>query len=515
MSGLNTSANPIVVARPDREASGSRARRAVWIVALVVLFSTAAIYESTHLSALTRPEVWVHLRTGSWILENRAIPHTGLFSQYPNLAWSDSSWLFDAMLGGTYKLFGLRAIPILLMLLKMVIAAGTFLLAYSRRGDFWKAVALSVLAQYVLSGLQPLPYVFSILFFAIELGLLVGSRRSGSARGLWLLPLLFFVWANLHIQFGAGLVMLGVFLIASLIEHWLRSMDVNWMSRRIVLLPLIQVSAISAASLLATFATPYGFRLLPAVFRTLYSDVAFEHFAEMASMSFRRPQDYLLMLLVMFAFLALGRRRSLEVFELFILLGGTAVAFRIQRDTWLALLPAIVVLSTTSFVEFRENDSQSKTLRAWEWGAVAATTAMVLVVAMVRLPDRNALMNRISQNFPVRACDYIASSSLSKPLFNEYSWGSFLTWYLPEYPVVVDSRAELYGGDMLTKYFDVVGGKERLDFDPMVAGAGTLLLERNSAMAKAMKDLPALSSQYRLVYSDELADVFVPTNNER
>ena len=500
--------------RPDREASGSLVRRVVWIVALVVLFSTAAIYESTHLSALTRPEVWVHLRAGSWILESRAIPHTGLFSQYPNLAWTDSSWLFDALLGVTYKLFGLRAIPILLMLLKAGIAAGTFVLAYSRRGYFWKAVALSALAQYVLSGLQPLPYVFSILFFAIELRLLVSSRHSGSTRGLWFLPPLFFVWANLHIQFGAGLVMLAVFLIASFIEHWLRRMDVNWLSRRIVPLPLIQVSVISAASLLATFATPYGFRLLPAVFRTLYSDVAFEHFAEMASLSFRQPQDYLLMLLVMFAFLALGRRRSLEVFELFMLLAGTAVAFRIQRDTWLALLPAIVVLSRASFVELRENESQGTRVRAWEWGAVAAITAMVLVVAMVRLPDRNALMNRIGQNFPVKACDYIASNGLSKPLFNEYSWGSFLTWYLPEYPVVVDSRAELYGDDMLTKYFDVVGGKERLDSDPMVARAGTLLLERNSAMAKALRDLPALSSQYRLVYSDEHADVFVPLKDQ-
>ena len=90
--------------------------------------------------------------------------------------------------------------------------------------------------------------------------------------------------------------------------------------------------------------------------------------------------------------------------------------------------------------------------------------------------------------------------------------GSFLTWYLPEYPVVVDSRVELYGDEILTRYFDVIGGKKRLDSDPMVARAGTLLLERNSAMAKALRNLPALSAQYRLVYSDELACVFVPLN---
>ena len=88
-------------------------------------------------------------------------------------------------------------------------------------------------------------------------------------------------------------------------------------------------------------------------------------------------------------------------------------------------------------------------------------------------------------------------------------------WRAPYDPVVVDSRVELYGDDVLTKYFDVVGGKERLDSDSMVARAGTLLLERNSAMAKALRNLPALSSQYRLVYSDEMANIFVPASNER
>jgi len=496
------------------EVASSKGQAALRLLALFLLFSAAALYESRHLSALSASEVWGHLRTGSWILQNRAIPHTGLFSQYSNLAWNHSSWFFDLLLGVAYKVLGLRAIPILLMLLKTAIAAVTFLLVRSGRGGFWKAVVLSLIAQYVISGLQPLPYVFSILFFAVELQLLLSSRHSGSARRLWWLPLLFLVWANLQIQFVAGLVLLGVFLIALLVEHWLRGLGGSWLSARILPLPLVRVSAITGLSLAATFATPYGFRLIPAFFKASYSGVAFEHFSEMSSMSFRRPQDYVVMLVVMMAFLALGRRRSLEMFELLILLGGTALAFRIQRDVWLVVLPAIATLSRTSFAERHESESQRTAVSGWEWGAVATATAMVLAIAAVRLPDRDALMTRISQNFPVKACDYIVSNKLPRPLFNEYSFGSFLTWYLPEYPVVVDSRVELYGDEILTKYFDVVGGKERLDSDPMVARAGTLLLERNSAMAKALRNLPALSSQYRLVYSDELADVFVAQSKD-
>jgi len=501
--------------RRASKVSVSRTQLAPRIVTLIVLLSAAGIYESRHLSALAGSEVWVHLRTGIWILENHAIPRTGLFSQYSNMVWNDSSWGFDLLLGAVYKVFALRAIPILLMLLKAGIAVVTFLLAYSGRRNFWKAIVLSALAQYVISGLQPLPYVLSVLLFAVELQLLASSLRSGSVRRLyWLIPL-FVLWANLHIQFVAGLALLAVFLIASLVEYWLRVLNVRWLRPRRVSLPLVQVSAIAVACVLATFVTPYGFRLLPDFFKSQYSDVAFVHFSEMAAMTFRRPQDYVLMLLVMMAFLALGRKRSLELFDLLVLLAGTALAFRIQRDGWLVVLPAIAVLSRVSFSERHEGEPQRMTVRTWEWGAAAAAAAVVLAIAGVRLPGRDALMNRIGQNLPVKACDYVVSNKMPAPLFNEYSWGSFLTWYLPEYPVVVDSRVELYGHDVLTNYFDVVGGKERLDSDPMVARAGTLLLERNSPMAKALRNLPALSSQYRLVYSDEMANIFVPASNER
>jgi len=473
------------------------------------LFSAAAVYEARNLSALTASEVWVHLRTGIWILHNRSFPHAGLFSQYGNLPWNDSSWGFDVLMGGAYHLFGLRAIPILLMLLKVALAAVTFSLARGR-ANFWGAVALSAIAQYAISGLQPLPYVFSILFFAVELRLLVRSRHTGAARNLYWLPLMFVVWANVHIQFVAGLILLGLFLIAVWLEHGLRSVGASWLSNRILPVPLGKVSAVAALSLLGTLVTPYTFHQLPAAFRTLYSHVAFEHFSEMSSMSFRRPQEFVIMLLVMTAFLALGRRRSLELFELLMLVAGTLVAFRIQRDGWLAVLPAIAIISSGLILRRSEIESPVRTIRAPERMWAAALTAVVLVIAAVRLPGSKDLMDKMTQLYPVKACNYIVENRLPQPLFNEYAWGSFLTWYLPEYPVAVDSRVEFYGDDILSAYFDVVGGKQLLESDPTVARAGTLLLQRESAMAKALTTLPKLSAQYRLVYSDDLASVFVP-----
>jgi len=478
----------------------------VRLVALTLLFSAAAVYEALHISALLAPGVWVHLRTGLWILQNHAIPRTGLFSQYSSLPWNDSSWVFDVLLAAAYRVFGLRAIPILLMLLKVALAVVTFLLARAGRASFWSAVLLSAVAQYLISGLQPLPYALSILFFAIELRFLIRSRQSGTVRELFWLPLLFVVWANLDIEFVLGLLLLGLFLTALLIEHLLRSLGTTWISDCIQPLDLRQAGAVALLSLVATFINPYTIRPLAGAFQVLYSHAGFEHFAEMKAMTFRQPQDYLLMLLVMISFLSFGKRRSLDLFGLITLLAGTLVAFRLQRDGWLAVLPAIAWISY-GLATNRERLSDLSPKR--ERISVAGLTAILVIICVALLPNSNALMNQVSQYFPVKACQYIQQNRLPQPLYNEYSWGSFLIWYLPEYPVAVDSRIELYGDESMTKYFDVAGGKEKLEDDPRLVTAQTLLLEKESAMAKALTTLPGLSAQYRPVYTDDLASVFV------
>jgi hypothetical protein len=210
----------------------------------------------------------------------------------------------------------------------------------------------------------------------------------------------------------------------------------------------------------------------------------------------------------MAAFFALGRRRSLEVFELMALVAGTVLAFRIQRDAWIAVLPAIAVLADGFHLERVGSDAWSS-IAWWQKPLAAALTTTIFIAAAFHLPDRTNLMNKISENFPVKACDFITNNHLPQPLFNTYSWGGFLTWYLPEYPVAVDSRVDLYGDEILTSYFQVITGKERLDTNPSLASARTLLLERQSGMADALVRLPMLSSQYRKLYSDDLASVFV------
>ena len=474
------------------------------LVALVLLLTVGPLLTTlSPLTALLNGDIFSHLRSGAWIIQAHAVPRTGLFSQYSDRCWVDCSWGFDVVAAGVYKLLGLRGFAALLMAFRLALAGVTFLVAGGRRRCFWCAVALSAIAQYVLTDLALRPSLFSLLLFGILLHLLIESRRSFTPRLLLLLPPLFLVWANLDAQFLNGLLLLAVYVVAEIADGLFRIpvAPANSMPK---------VVGIAALCVFATFLTPYTFRLSSGAFENAYGKVLYENFQEMQAMAFRRPQDFALLLLVMGAFLALGRQQSRDLFKIGTLGVFIVLAFRLQRDGWCVVLPSVAVIGD-AVAEWRWKSEEQTANDPWKWETPVAVVLVlvVLVVAIVRLPNDTALIKQAERAFPVKACDYIRANQLPGPIFNTYYWGGFLTWYLPEYPVSIDSRLNLYGDEITDRYFKVSTGNQRLETDPSFTGARIILLERSSGMLKALTTLPALKDQFHVAYQDNVASVLV------
>src|SRR5271169_1438158 len=104
-------------------------RAPIRVLALLVLLTGAPVWEALRISAFSNGDIWWHLRSGLWILQNHSVPRSGLFSQYADRPWVASSWAFEVLLAAAYKVLGLKAIPVLLMAFKLALAAVTFLLA--------------------------------------------------------------------------------------------------------------------------------------------------------------------------------------------------------------------------------------------------------------------------------------------------------------------------------------------------------------------------------------------------
>jgi hypothetical protein len=484
-------------------ASGTRLRL-VRIAALVGVLAASALIElyiRTSFRTLTSGDFWWHLRTGMWVLENHAVPRTGIYSQNAQTPWTATSWLFDLVTAIGYRIIDLRVAPILLSLGKLLLGIAVFVLAGGTGGKFWPAIGLVILAEYILSGLPPGPAYAAIVCFAITLSVLQEARRSNEVlRVLWLVPV-FLLWANLDNDFVYGVAALWLFLTSRAIDGIAAGKGVFREPSHTVGKAFLAVSVCT----LATLCTPYFFRVY-SVFFTSFVSPANRFLGDYHAIAFRDPRDYLMLLLTMTAFLSLGMRRSRDPFQISLMVLTSAWAFHLHTYAWMVLLASIAVIGNAMRTHQRlETLPQPK--GRWREAVIAGVMAAVVVLAGAAFLPRThgATLAEMKESYPVSAADFIRASGLQQPLFNSKAWGGFLMWYLPEYPVAIDGRVPLYNDEANIRYARFM----RSDFSyreyAPVNQARTILLERNSPMAQVLSGVAG----FRVAYSDDVAIVLL------
>lgn len=465
---------------------------------LLLLLASAAVLESIRLSSLTsiaNADVWWHLRTGLWMFQNHGLPHNGIYSQLSQTSWIAGSWAYDLVLALGYKLLGLRSLPAMMMCFRASLAVLTFVLAGGLRGRFWLTVVLSASAQYVLGGVPLSDTACSVLFFGSQLCLLFEFRRSRNPRVLlWLAPL-FLLWANSSPQFVYGIALLLLLLAASLIER-----REHWRYLRTVLL-------IGGLAVAASLVTPQSYRSYT-ISLADFTSSANRYFPDYKAMSFHQPQDYLLLLLTMAAFLSLGIRRSRDLFPILLLIGSAILSFHAQRDTWIAALVSIAILGSAEVAP----QQQEKQVRSAVLVSVGVSVLILIAAFGIGVPrGRDALLAKVGTSYPVAACNYLRQHGASQPLFNAYEWGGFLMWYQPEIPVAIDGRHNLYSGDFYTQYAKMMNAEIPYTAYPALANARTILLPRTSIMAEALSSLPA----FEVAYQDDVSVLLTSASQEQ
>jgi hypothetical protein len=256
--------------------------------------------------------------------------------------------------------------------------------------------------------------------------------------------------------------------------------------------------------------------------------VIFEFLQEMQAMSFRRGPDFALLLLVMAACFGLGRSftpasqkqacrgprsyppASRRGWFRPLLLGIAAmVSFRALRDVWFVCMVAGFLLAEAARERRSEAATQShggQPAREVAGYGVATVAALVLafVLAMhhgLRFPD---MAREVSQEWPVGAADFVRDSHFKGPIYNSFNWGGFLIYYLPQQPVAIDPRTDLYGTDLFVRSLST-DSAVNWKTDPDLARANVVIMERWRPLVAAL----ATDPQFRTVYADTVAVVFV------
>jgi len=473
-------------------------------LALLILFAMWTRFEAPS-SAVLDPDLGWHLRGGDAIVAQHAVPHHAVFTRHTERAWVEYSWGFEVIASRFYHWFGLLGLVNLRLSLEVIISVTLFLIGWRGLGSFWQAWGLTAAGMwsiYHCLGLQPM--LTSIVMFTFEIALIFEARRRNNRRLLYVLPFMFLVWANLHIQFVYGITILlllsGVSLLRAVLpDRWSSQLEPGQD------FPPSLVFFITICSILATLIGPYSWHLYGVLLEYVQSSAPYTMITELRSLSFRYPEHFGLALVLFASFFALGWRRSRDPFKLILLTVCTLIGFRMTRDSWVACIPAIAIIADRR--RFSAGESALRTAPRKIAFATVTAAATVLMFTMIEWDSKlsEASLSRVvAQTFPADACNFIRAHSLSGPLYNDMDWGGYLIWALPDMPVAIDNRTDLYGDDIFTRFYFVRVGLRDWKADPDLDSARLLLLNRDLPLA----NLVAQDPHFRLVYQDRLAAVF-------
>jgi hypothetical protein len=451
-------------------------------------------------------DMWWHLRTGQWIVEHRAVPHSDSFSWTGvGQPWAAYSWLFELLIFGLFRRFGLIGILGYTYAMVLAIAIALHLLIRKFEHRLAQSVGLTALALVAMTRVcSPRPWLFTILFLCLELNVLVSVRRSRNFKHLLLLLPLFCLWANLHIQFLYGFCVLGA---AAIEEPVVRLSRNRWSDGDTdKALPFRWMVLIIVGSMLAIVVNPYHFHIYSVLVDTMRLGGLYNLISELQALPFRSLQDWLVLLLVLGAAFVMGRAQKVSVFWLLLFVGSAFVSFRGIRDVWFVVVVAVAIIARYAGEGRARQDQLSARLLV----VVCLATVLLLGLTMRLYRISNPeLQKSVAEYYPAAAVAFVEERQLSGPLYNHFNWGGYLIWNLPRLPVSMDGRSNIHYPNSVSRAADVWNGKHGWRSDNELSNSRLVIAQKDAALTQLLR----LDYQWRVVYEDSVAAVFVREGN--
>ena len=418
-------------------------------VALLVIYAAFL----AHPIELTISDLGRYLKNGELFFQSGFIANTNFYAYtVPDHPFVNHSWGSGAIYFLVERALGFPGLSLFSLAVSVTTLWIFFRLA-ARYGSFALAVLLTIIVMPVLiTRYEIRPEMFSYLLSGCFLHLLWDCREGRRGRGwLVLLPLLQLLWVNLHIYFFIGILMVGVFLMDSLIDlanknsRQARTRWTQWKTLAAVLLATVAASCINPAGVRGA--------VYPLFIFQGYEFPVIENYSVPGILKAGFQFIPLVYFLIIFGVLCLSwlyvfvKDRSNVSFGNFALtLFFSAIAWWTIRN--LAMF-AFFALPLTA-VNLRElaNMSPSRFFRSPLRLSSAASAVAVLLVLINPLyffgGGRGAFGIGLKEG-NLAALEFLRKEQLQGPFFNNFDVGGYLIYGLfPRHRVYVDNRPEAY-----------------------------------------------------------------------
>ena len=416
------------------------------------------------LKAIKEPDLWWQLATGDWILANKCIPTSDVFSfTYYGTKWINIKWGFEVLISLWTKAFGFEFIYVIQALVTVTLLYFILKLVYFRNNIFlhktW-ANSLILICSFVFLAASSnriigRPEMFSHLFTLVFIYLL--TRFQNHKNLIYLLPILQLIWTNMHEAFGTGIVIIGIFVFAAWVDYFINKKIEK---------PL-QVSLALVLSMALILINPYGFEMLSRpleIFSQLSTNKYTTELSDYTTHEFWQTSTYFtlgFLVITCLGMITIALEKSNEnrlkhlinqfgLANILLILAFTVLASSAYRNLIflnIVLLP-FVVHSLFKVIIFIGTKTKFK-IRQLPISLLAVTVGIIFYISVVS--NQYYKINKVSYNYglqfsamqnPAGAAQFLKANNLdSKIIFTDYLASSYLLYQLsPNFKTFVDLR---------------------------------------------------------------------------
>ena len=389
---------------------------------------------------------FTHLVTGRYILDH-GIPHHDSYSfTAPGTKFVAQSWLAELLYGALDRSFGPFGIRVLGALTGAAITVLAFRLALRLSRERMRAALVSVAA---LSGLYVLwserPLLLGLLFFMILLWIVEVPDCWVGRHPYVSMPVVFWLWANVHGTFALGFLYLGLHLLG----RWLDGAR-PWQDRERTLL----VSGAIAGA--ATLVNPYGPDLVFFPIHLLQRGDILRHIIEWASPNFHnRMGQALLLWLAVYVVVAARARNRFSRRDVVVTVPFLGLALWALRNVAIAPLVCLPAVARAVAVD---PERAARTKAEERRGPIGVAFVIVLsVIAFAVFVRAYAEPDFVTVSYPVKAMNAVERDGLiGKRLLLDDGDASYaeLGWY-PKQRVFIDDRYDMFPEKVIYDFFDL------------------------------------------------------------
>lgn len=432
-------------------------------------------------------DVFWHLATGKYILQTHQVPSTDIFGYMTQgQEWMPFEWGWDVITYTVYTIGGYTGISILRTVILLLVFYFYFLILRKFKVSYPIIfITLFFLAFGIIDRLSPRPHLMTYLSFVLLLLIIVQYRyvNRKNHKILFFIPLIFLVWANMHMGIIAGMFLLSIY-VASEVIMFLRSK--NKASGEIPPLSkpdLVRLLLIFLASILVMLVNPNFYQ----TYLYAYSHTKMKMLETvnewMSPFSDKYKDSFVSIIYKVMLFsgvlVLIYSYKKKDIFPALLYIGFAIYSVRAMRFTvdYVLILFVFIVVAINFFIVGLKNEKIKDFIFNKPIIKIALSIFFIYLVTTITGNDLYLKFLKyyrvtgfgINSDFiPTQMFDFMKENKvveIGDRIFNHFGTGGFYVWNYPDKKNFIDSRN--LNDEIFNKYSQITykkpGFEQKLD----------------------------------------------------